>query len=228
MSQTRGALLDVDGTLVDSNDAHARAWHAALAEHHHVVDVAHLRRWIGMGGDKLLPMAAGIDHESPEGRGILRRRGELFKERELAHVHPFPRARHLLARMRSAGWRLVVASSAGEDELDLLLQRAGVADLLHATTSSDDAARSKPDPDIVRAALRRAELAPRDACMLGDTPYDVEAATRAGVAIVALRCGGWNDAALAGARAIYDDPAHLLLEFESSPFAAAMRGTAAS
>lgn len=228
MSALLGALLDVDGTLVDSNDAHARAWQAALAEHHYVVDLALVRRWIGMGGDKLVPMATGLDHESATGRVIARRRGELFKQRELRHVRPFPRARDLLARMKAAGLKLVVASSAAEDELELLLQRAGVSDLLHATTSSDDAAQSKPDPDIVRAALRSAELAPRDACMLGDTPYDVEAATRAGVAIVALRCGGWNDASLVGARAIYDDPAHLLLEFESSPFAATMRGTTAS
>lgn len=226
MGEHRGALLDVDGTLVDSNDAHARAWQAALAEHHHVVELAAIRRWIGMGGDKLLPMAAGVDHESSEGRAIARRRGELFKERELARVRPFPRARDLLARMRAGGWTLVVASSAGEDELDLLLQRAGVSDLLHAQTSSDDASRSKPDPEIVRAALRRADLDPRRACMLGDTPYDVEAATRAGVAIVALRCGGWDDAALAGAVAIYDDPAHLLLEFERSPFATTARGSA--
>lgn len=218
-----GVLLDVDGTLADSNDAHARAWQTALTEHRFRHDLAVVRSWIGMGGDKLLPLATGLDAESPTGRAIAKRRGEIFVRDHLPRVAPFPRARDLLARMKDDGLVLVVASSASEDELDRILSRCGVHDLLRATTSSDDAERSKPDPDILRAALARGRLAARDACMLGDTRYDVEAAQRAGVPIVALRCGGSSDVDLAGAIAVYDDPAHLLIEYAGSPFAALAR-----
>lgn len=223
MQKPRGVLLDVDGTLADSNDAHARAWHAALAEHHYRHDLAVVRRWIGMGGDHLLPEATGLDAEHPTARAISKRRGEILKQEHMGHITPFPRCRELLARMKHDGLKLVVASSAAEDELDLILARCGVHDLLHATTSSDDAENSKPDPDILHAALKSAGLAPADACMLGDTPYDVEAAKRAGVPIVALRCGGWGDADLAGSIAIYDNPATLLIEYDDSPFAALAR-----
>lgn len=101
--------------------------------------------------------------------------------------------------------------------VDLLVEQAGVRDLIEEATSSDDADRSKPDPDIVQAALRRLRLASERVVMIGDTPYDVEAAQRAGVAIIALRCGGWDDAALNGALAIYDDPADLLAYHDTSP-----------
>jgi phosphoglycolate phosphatase-like HAD superfamily hydrolase len=224
MERKRGVLLDIDGTLADSNDAHARAWQAALAEHHYHVDIGRVRSWIGMGGDKLLPAATGLDSESALGRAIAKRRGEIFRERYLQHVVAFPRSRDLLMRMKRDGLKLVAASSASEEELGPLLQRCGVRDLLHAETSSGDAENSKPDPDILHAALARAQLEPDDACMLGDTPYDVQAAKRAGVPIVALRCGGWRDADLVGAVAIYDDPARLLIEYEDSPFAQLARG----
>jgi len=223
MKKQRGVLLDVDGTLADSNDAHARAWHAALAEHHYRHDLALVRSWIGMGGDHLLPKATGLEAEHPTARAISKRRGEILKQVHLPHIAPFPRCRDLLARMEQDGLKLVVASSATKDELELILARCGVRDLLDATTSSDDAENSKPDPDILQAALKRAGLAPGDACMLGDTPYDVEAAQRAGVPIVALRCGGWGDADLVGAIAVYDHPAALLIEYDDSPFGALAR-----
>ncbi len=225
MKKQRGVLLDVDGTLADSNDAHARAWHTALAEHHYRHDLALVRSWIGMGGDHLLPKATGLDAEHPVARAISKRRGEILKQEHLPRIAPFPRCRELLVRMKQDGLMLVVASSASEDELDLILSRCDVHDLLHATTSSDDAEHSKPDPDILQAALKRAQLAPADACMLGDTPYDVEAAQRAGVPIVALRCGGWGDADLAGAIAVYENPAALLIEYDDSPFGALGRRT---
>jgi phosphoglycolate phosphatase-like HAD superfamily hydrolase len=112
----------------------------------------------------------------------------------------------------------VVATSAGADELALLLRQAQVDDLIEQATTSDEAGRSKPDPDIVCAALAKGGLRPEAAIMLGDTPYDIEAAARAGVASIAFRCGGWwDDRALAGALAIYDDPAALLADFDRSP-----------
>lgn len=219
MSRSRVAVLDVDGTLIDSNDAHAEAWVETAAEFGHRVEFAHVRRLIGMGGDKVLPRLTGLDEESPEGRRITERRGELFRERYLPRLSAFPDARALLERLRGDGWRLVVASSASEEDLGKLLEQAGVADLVEERTSSSDADASKPEPDIVEAALRSAGVGAEGAIMLGDTPYDVEACRRAGVPIVALRCGGWDDEALEGALAVYHDPADLLERYASSPFA---------
>jgi HAD superfamily hydrolase (TIGR01509 family) len=212
-------LLDIDGTLVDSNDAHASAWVDALREAKRDAPFAKVRRLIGKGGDKLLKEVANIDDESPEGKAITRRRSQIFRERYLPHVKPFPQVRDLLARMRGDGYRLVVATSAREDEMKALLDRTGGAELFEQATSSDDAENSKPDPDIVQAALRRARCRPEDALMLGDTPYDIEAARAAGVDTVALRSGGWSTAELHGARAVYESAADLLQRYEDSPFA---------
>jgi HAD superfamily hydrolase (TIGR01509 family) len=214
----RGVILDVDGTLVDSNDAHAHAWVEALAEAGHEVAFERVRRLIGKGGDKLLPEVSGIEKESAQGEALSRRRGELFKERYLAQIKPFPQTRALVERMRAEGLQVVVASSAQGNELGPLLDAAGVRDLIEGATSSSDAEESKPDPDIVQAALAKAGLLPEEALMLGDTPYDVEAAARANVPTVALRCGGWGDADLGDALAIYQDPADLLARFDESPF----------
>jgi phosphoglycolate phosphatase-like HAD superfamily hydrolase len=212
-------ILDVDGTLVDSNDAHARAWVDAFAEHGIAVAFERVRRAIGMGGDKLMPAVAGLDAESADGKKISQRRGEIFTERYLPTVRPFPRVRELIERFAADGFTLAVASSAQEDELTPLLEIAGVADLISTKTSSDDAENSKPDPDIVQAALKRTECDPGAAVMLGDTPYDVEAALRAGIQIAALECGGWGRAELRGAAEVHGDPADLLTRYESSIFA---------
>jgi phosphoglycolate phosphatase-like HAD superfamily hydrolase len=122
--------------------------------------------------------------------------------------------------MRGEGLALAVASSAQEDELRPLLRIADAEDLMEAAASGSDAERSKPDPDIVAAALRRAGCAAAEAVMVGDTPYDVEAAARAGLAAIGFRSGGWGDEALAGALAVYDGPADLLARFDGSPLAA--------
>ncbi len=211
-------LLDVDGTLLDSNGAHARAWSDVFAEFGHDVPVSRARELIGMGGDNLMPAAIGIEKDSREGKRIAKRRAEYFKERFASQLRPFPRVRELVARFRADGYTIVVATSAQKEELKNLLEKAGVADLIDESTSASDAKRSKPDPDIIEAAVENAGTTP-DACiMLGDTPYDVEAASRAGVPTVALRCGGWDDAALKGAIEIYDDPANLLTRYETSVF----------
>jgi HAD superfamily hydrolase (TIGR01509 family) len=213
------ALLDVDGTLVDSNDAHAESWVVTLRELGHDVPLGRVRELIGKGADKLLPETTGIAKESPEGKEIAARRTEVFMTQYLPCLMPFPGARQLLERMRADGYQLVVATSAQETEMHALLDVAGVSDLVEDAASAKDATDSKPDPDIVNAALRNAGCTPNDAVMLGDTPYDVEAATRAGVPIVALRCGGWSDLHLRGAIAIYDDPTDLLQQYEHSPLA---------
>ena len=214
-----GLILDVDGTLVDSNDAHARAWVDAFAECGIDVPFARLRPLIGMGTDKLLPAAAGVEEDTLLGRALAARRGEIFRTRYLPTVRPFPGVPDLLCELRDDGFKLVVASSAEKEDLQRLLAVARAEWLLDAATSGDEAERSKPDPDVVHAALRKLALAPELACMLGDTPYDVAAATRAGVATIAFRCGGWDDAHLAGAIAIYDDPEDLRVHRASSPLA---------
>ena len=214
-----GIILDVDGTLVDSNDAHARAWVDAFAEAGVRVEYDRVRRAIGMGGDKLMPHVAGISEESAEGARIARRRGEIFTSRYLPHIAPFPRVRELVERFVHDRFTVVVASSAQEDELALLLERAGVDDLIEASTSSDDAERSKPDPDIVAAALKHSGAPRHAALMLGDTPYDVEAARRTGIAVVGLECGGWRREDLQGAVEVYASPADLLERYEESIFA---------
>ena len=210
-------MLDVDGTLVDSNDAHAHAWVKAFAENGFDVAFGDVRPLIGMGGDKVLDKLAGLREDEPQAKRISTRRQEIFKEEFLPSLKPFPRPGSLLTAMRARGLRLVVASSAKEDELKGLLAVAGAEDLLQEQTSSDDAEQSKPDPDIVAAALEKIGLPAEEVVMLGDTPYDVEAAARAEVATIALLCGGWSREALEGALAVYADPADLLENFESSP-----------
>lgn len=219
MPKIRGVILDVDGTLVDSNDAHAQAWVQALAEHGHDVPFERVRPLIGMGSDKVLPVVSGLDVESEEGERITERRKQIFKERYVPRLRAFPGVRPLLERMRGNGLELVVASSATEEDLKPLLEIAGAEDLIEGRTSSDDADESKPDPDIVHAALASSGLPASEVLMIGDTPYDVAAGGRAGVGVVALRCGGWGTEDLAGALAVYDDPADLLAHYDSSPLA---------
>ena len=214
----RAVILDVDGTLVDSNDAHAHAWVEALAEHGLDIPFERVRPLIGMGGDKVLPGLTGEAKDSPLGTAVSERRAAIFRERYIPRLRAFPGARALLEQMKTGGLALVVASSATEDELATLLAIAGAADLVEETTSADDAERSKPDPDIVAAALRATRCPPAAVLMLGDTPYDIEAAAKAGVGTVALRCGGWPDERLADAVALYDDPADLLARYDESPF----------
>ena len=215
----KAILLDIDGTLVDSNDAHAHAWVAAFAESGVTVDFARVRRCIGMGGDKLMPEVSGIVEDSPQGRRIAARRGEIFTTEWLPRLRPFRDVDRLVTALNARGFTVVAASSAKKTELRALLDIAGVASMLEGATSSDDAEESKPDPDIIEAALKQAHTAPGEAVMIGDTPYDVEAATRAGVATIAFRCGGWRDEDLTGAIAIYDGAWELVDRLDDSPIA---------
>jgi HAD superfamily hydrolase (TIGR01509 family) len=212
-------LFDVDGTLIDSNDAHAAAWVKAFAEHGVTVDAALVRRCIGMGGDKLMPEVSGIEEDSPRGKTIARRRGEIFKKEFLPSLEPFNGATELVAAVKDRGYGAVAASSASKEDLKALLAIARADSLMDDATSSDDAEESKPDPDIIEAALKKAKAAPAQAIMIGDTPYDVEAAARAGVGTIAFRSGGWGDEDLKGAIAIYDGPWDLLSQLDSSPLA---------
>jgi HAD superfamily hydrolase (TIGR01509 family) len=220
MTALRAVVLDIDGTLIDTNDGHAHAWVDACAEHGIEITFAQARALIGMGGDKVTPRLTGFTEDSEEGMKIKERRGEIFRERYLPSCRPFDGARELLERMRGDGLTLVVATSASADDMKALLKKIGVEKLIEAKTSSSDAEESKPEPDIVRAALRSADAKPDEAVMLGDTPYDVEASNGAGVPCIALRCGGWwKDEDFRDAAAIYDDPADLLARYDESPLA---------
>jgi len=221
----RAVLLDVDGTLVDSNDAHARAWVDAFVEFGHSVPFERVRPLIGKGGDKIMPEVIAIDSESPEGKRIAERRAAIFRGRYLPGLKPFPRVAELLERMRTDGLLLQVASSAKQAELTPLLEICGATSFVTGKTSSDDAEESKPDGDIVAAALSRAGVTAQQAVMLGDTPYDIEAAKRVEVRTVALRSGGWKDADLASAVAIYADVSDLLHRYADSPFVRGLSGS---
>jgi len=206
----RTVLFDVDGTLVDSNGAHADAWSQALVEHGIKADASDVRPLIGMGGDKLLPAVAHVEESSPLGVAIGKRKKHLFSAL-LPALRPTAGARPLLEYLRHHDIDLVVATSAGDQEMRAILRQAGLDGLFSEHTTKDDAEESKPDPDIVHAALERVDGRPESTVMVGDTPYDIEAARRAGVAAIALRCGGhWTDADLSGAIEICDDPAALL------------------
>lgn len=218
MTKIRGVILDVDGTLVDSNDAHTRSWLEAMAEKGHTnLEYGKVRGKIGMGGDKLLPDVLGIEKDTPEGKEISARRGQIFKRRYLNGLQPFPGARRLIEVMREHGLKIAIASSAEKDELQSLLQVVGATDLIEEETSSADTKQSKPDPNIVQITLERMQLPPEEVIMLGDTAYDIEAARKAGVQTISLRCGGWKDQDLKGALAIYNDPEDLLNHYDHSP-----------
>jgi HAD superfamily hydrolase (TIGR01509 family) len=217
----RCVLFDVDGTLVDSNDQHARAWVDAFREFGFDVPYERARKLVGMGGDKLIPAAIGLSKDEPRGKALAERRAAIFREQYLKEVRPFPRVRELVDRLRAEGLTVAVATSAQPDELRPLLRIAGLEELLDDSTSAEDAERSKPDPDIVAAALRQARCPAAEAVMVGDTPYDVEAARGAGLPTIALRSGGWDDEGLGGAIAIYDGAADLLSQFDRSPLARA-------
>ncbi len=219
MAHIHGVILDVDGTLVDSNDAHAKSWVEAMAEHDYIFPFEKVRWLIGEGGDKVLPETISNQEESDEGKQISSRRGEIFKERYLPSVRAFPSAQKLLDHMRARGLKLAVASSAKPDELRALLQIVGAADLIEEKSSSKDAKNSKPDPDIMHVTMEKIGLPADEVVMLGDTPYDIESARKVGVGTIALRCGGWQDRDLAGALAIYTDTADLLSHYDTSPLA---------
>jgi HAD superfamily hydrolase (TIGR01509 family) len=218
-------LLDIDGTLLDSNDAHAQAWSDTLKEAGIQIGSEAVRPLVGMGADKLLPQLTGIEADSEQGKQLVERRKEIFSKEYLPSVRPFPQANELLARMRADGLRLVVATSASEDELKGLLKALGAEWLFKEATSSSDAENSKPDPDIVRVAVDKAGVGTERCVMLGDTPYDVEAAGGARVRVVALRCGGWGDDALKDAVEIYDDPAAVLAGYDESAIGRGVRAS---
>ncbi len=214
----QGVILDVDGTLVLSNDAHAQAYVDAFAELGFDVPFERIRPLIGMGSDQLVPQVVPeLKDKEGKVKAISQRRKELIISRYGPPLPPTNGSRQLILHMQQAGLRLMIASSATSEEMQVLLKAAQVDDLLKEVTTSSDAEASKPAPDIVEAALSKVKMEPDQVLMIGDTPYDIQSAGAAGVGVIALRSGGFDDAALAGAKAIYDDPADLLAHYDDSP-----------
>ncbi len=215
-------IFDVDGTLIDSVDLHAHAWQDAFREFGHEIAFDKLRGQIGKGGDQLLPVFLSKAELDATGEALNKRRSEIFGERYLPDIKPFPMVRELLERIRADGTQIALASSAKQDELAAYKKAARIEDLLQAETSTDDAEKSKPEPDIFEAAMQRlpgVDLA--QVVVIGDTPYDAEAAGKAGLRTVGVLCGGWPADALkrAGCIATYRDPADLLAQYDASPLA---------
>ena len=213
------AILDIDGTLVDTNYQHAVAWYRAFRDVGVVLPVWRIHRHIGMGGDQLVPALAGdefADSRGDEVREIEKRHyAELIDE-----VEPLPGSRTLIERLKDQGHTVVLASSANEKDVDHYLDLLEARELADAWTTSGDVEATKPEPDLVRAALDRAGNVTSGATLVGDSTWDCEAAARAQVQSVAVLTGGFSNEELreAGASAVFDSVEDLLERIDETPF----------
>jgi HAD superfamily hydrolase (TIGR01509 family) len=215
-------LFDVDGTLVDSVDLHARAWREALARFGKDVPLEDVRRQIGKGGDQLIPVFLARDELAREGEALDRFRGELWRREYMPRVRPLPGARDLVLRVKRDGRRVALASSGKADEVEWNRRLVGLdPSLLDGATTSDDAERSKPHPDIFEAALAATGAPAARALAVGDSPWDALSARRAGLRTIGVLSGGFPEEELrdAGCIAIFRDPADLLARYGESPLA---------
>lgn len=215
----RGALFDVDGTLIDSVDEHAGAWRDAFRDFGKKVTKTEVRSQVGKGSDQFLPVFLSRAEIRTFGEKLVKRRKKIYTTTYFPKVRPFPKVRQLMQKIKSAGIDVVLASSAEKDELRKYVKLAKIEDLIHASTSSDDADKSKPHPDIFEAALRKLRrLKKEEVIVVGDSPFDCIAAKRAGLKSIGVLSGGFRIAQLkhAGATEIYKDPADLLKKFNRS------------
>lgn len=212
------ALIDIDGTLVDTNYQHTLAWQRALAAHDVVVPAWSIHRHIGMGGDQIVAAVAGDDVEERIGEAVRAEEGEQF-QRLIDEVKPLPGARELLGALAGRGHSVVLASSAKADEVDRYLDLLDAREVAHGWTTSADVESTKPESDLVLAALEKAE-ADGGAVLLGDSVWDCRAAGRARIAVVGLLTGGFSERELrdAGAIDVYESAAELLERIHDSPF----------
>lgn len=205
----RAAIFDIDGTLIDSNDLHAEAWGEVFRRFgvnlpHHLI-----RAQIGKGRDNLMPALLPPDLIDRHGEELEEQRKTLFKHDYLPRARPFPGVQDLFKSLKSSGARIVLATSAAEEELESHKRTLGIADLIDGATSADDVEHSKPCPDIFQAALAKLPgIAPHEAVVVGDTPYDMKAAVTAGIQRVAVLSGGFDPDLLraAGAQELFAGP----------------------
>jgi HAD superfamily hydrolase (TIGR01509 family) len=204
------AILDIDGTLVDTNYHHALAWYRAFRQHGVVLPIWRIHRHIGMGGDQLVTALTDDSVESEQGDDVRAAEKPLYMA-FIEEVEPMEGARELISDLKDRGHRVVLASSAKQDEVDHYLDQLDARELADDWTMSDDVESTKPSPDLVQAALEKVGANAGDAVMVGDTTWDIEAAKRAGVATIAVMTGGFGRDELedAGAAAVYDSVAEL-------------------
>jgi phosphoglycolate phosphatase-like HAD superfamily hydrolase len=212
------AVLDVDGTLVDTNYHHAIAWYRAFREHGLTLPVWRIHRHIGMGGDQLVAALAGQRVEDRQGDSIRAAETALYADL-IGEVEPFADARHLMELLAERGHRLVLASSGKRDEVDHYLDLLDARDLLEAWTTSADVERTKPAPDLVVTAVSK--VGGGEAVLVGDSTFDCEAAARAGVPTVAIRTGGFSEQELreAGAVSVHESLTELCERLDETPLA---------
>jgi phosphoglycolate phosphatase-like HAD superfamily hydrolase len=218
----KAVIFDIDGTLVDSVDLHACAWKKAFKRFGRDVPIEQVRRQIGKGGDQLMPVFFSKEELERFGKQIEEYRGELYKRVFLPRVKPFPKVRDLLWRIKTHGRRIVLASSAKKDEVQNYKKLARIEDLVAEESSGDQVEKSKPHPDIFAVALRQLGDVPRhEVIVVGDTPYDAEAAGELNLRTIGVLSGGFTEAELrdAGCIAVFRDPAHLLEMYNHSPLA---------
>lgn len=218
----KAAIFDIDGTLIDTVDFHAEAWVKSLKHFGFEIAFPDLRSQIGKGGDQILHGLLPPEAIEKQGDAIKDFRADLFEREYLHRVRAFPAVRDLFERIREAGQKAVLASSGNADEVEQYKEISGIADLIDSATSSDDAERSKPFPDIFEAALAKiAPLTFDEAVVIGDTPYDAEAARKAQMKSIGVLSGGFTEQALkdAGCIAVYRDVEDLLRHYDSSPLA---------
>jgi HAD superfamily hydrolase (TIGR01509 family) len=218
---TKVLLTDIDRTLVDSNSLHAESWRRTFE--HFGIEVGLDEAWsqIGKGGDQLIPVFVPAEERERLEGDIKRYREDLMKREYMPRMVAFRQARSLLGRVRKGGMRIVLATSAKDDDLASYKRLVGMGDLVDEEATSSDAKESKPEADIFAGALKKAGARPEDAVALGDIPYDAEAAGKLGIPTIGLTCGGWKRRDLLGAGCVqvFRDPGHLLAEFAHSVLA---------
>lgn len=221
----KAAIFDVDGTLLDSVDLHAAAWHEAFAEFGHAVSFEDARAQIGKGGDQLIPVFLSEKERRDHGDDLDEWRGRLFKARYLPLVLPSSAVPELLKRTREAGLHVAAASSAKKSELEKYLEIARIHELVDVTISSEDVEHSKPETDVFTSVLKKLRVAGGDAVAIGDTPYDAIGAARAGISTIGVLCGGFTEESLrqAGCIEIHPGPASIFARFEDTALATGPR-----
>ena len=212
----KAVIFDIDGTLVDSVDLHAQAWKEAFKHFGKDIPFQQIRHQIGKGGDQLMPVFFSREELDEFGEEMEEYRSNLYKREFLPRVRSFPLVRELFERIKADNKRIALASSAKEEELAAYKKIARIEDLVEEETSADDAERSKPHPDIFKAALGQlGDISKDEAVVIGDTPYDAEAAGKLRVRTIGVLCGGFPERELraAGCMDIYGDPADLLARY---------------
>lgn len=213
----RAVLLDVDGTLIDANYQHALAWYRAFRANGLVMPIWKIHRHVGMGGDQLVPALIGEEADAEKGEDIRETRKEIYEEL-IEEVAPLDGAHELIADLKERGRTAVLASSAPEKEIDHYLDLLEARDLADGWTTDDDVEATKPEPDLVRAALVMART--DEAVLVGDTPWDIESARKSGIETITVITGGYSEQELrdAGAVGVYESVQELRAHLEEPPF----------